>query len=194
MVSIENMSKLFKPAETISNLNALPKNTEREDYENCEFSGCTFSDISNLNFINCSFKNCNLSNCKMNNVKLQEVSFSDCKLLGVNFYQAKDFAFALTCDKCIMDYASFDSKKLNKSAFKNCKMHEVNFTKTDLTKTTFSDCDLYEAIFAQTNLSGVDLTTIQNFSIDPEINNLKKAKFLSQDLERLLYKYELIIE
>ena len=73
-------------------------------------------------------------------------------------------------------------------------MHEVNFTKADLTKTTFQDCDLYEGIFAQTNLSGVDLTAIQNFSIDPEINNLKKAKLLSQDLERLLYKYELIIE
>jgi fluoroquinolone resistance protein len=188
------MSKLFKPSEIISNLNALPKASEREDYENCEFVACTFSDISNLNFINCSFKNCNLSNCKMNNVKLQEVTFSDCKLLGVNFYQAKDFALAVTCEKCILDYASFDSKKLNKSAFKICKMHEVNFTKADLTKTIFFDCDLYEAIFAQTNLSGVDLTSIKNFSIDPEINNLKKAKLQSHDLERLLYKHDLIIE
>lgn len=130
----------------------------------------------------------------MSNVKLQEVTFTDCKLLGVNFYQSKDFAFAVTCEKCILDYASFDSKKLNKSVFKNCKMHEVNFTKADLSKTLFFDCDLYEAIFAQTNLNGVDLTHIQNFSIDPEINSLKKAKFLSQDLVRLLYKYDLIIE
>ena len=188
------MGKVLKPSESFTGINFSLQKQEREDYENCEFSGCTFSDISNLNFINCSFKNCNLSNCKMNNVKLQEVVFTDCKLLGVNFYQAKDFAFAIQCEKCILDYASFDSKKLNKSGFRQCKMHEVNFTKADLSKTIFFDCDLYEAIFAQTNLSGVDLTSIQNFSIDPEINNLKKAKFQSQDLERLLYKYDIIIE
>lgn len=188
------MSKLLKPSEIISNINFSLQKSDREDYEKCEFLNCTFTDISNLNFINCSFKNCNLSNCKLNNIKLQGVEFVDCKLLGINFFQAKDFAFTVFCEKCILDYASFDSKKLNKSEFKYCKMHDVNFTKADLSKTIFIDCDLYEAIFAQTNLSGVDLTSIKNFSIDPEINNLKKAKFLSQDLERLLYRHDIIIE
>ncbi len=188
------MSKLLKPLETISNTNFSLQKSEREDYEKCEFVNCTFSDISNTNFINCTFKNCNLSNCKVNNAKLQDVAFVDCKLLGINFFQAKDFAFAVFCDKCNLDYASFDSKELNKSEFKNCKMHDVNFTKADLSKTIFMDCDLYEAIFSQSNLSGVDLTSIKNFSIDPEINTLKKTKFLSQDLERLLYKYDIIIE
>jgi len=188
------MTNLIKISETLSNLTLLSKVNEREDYEKCEFVNCTFADISNLNFINCIFKNCNLSNCKINNTKLQDVEFVDCKLLGLNFFQAKDFAFEVCFVKCLLDYASFDSKKLNKSEFKHCKMHEVNFTKTDLSKTTFTDCDLYEAIFSQTNLSGVDLTSIKNFYIDPEINNLKKAKLLSQDLERLLYKYDIIIE
>ena len=188
------MSKLLKPLETISNINFSLQKSAREDYEKCEFVNCTFSDISNTNFINGTFKSCNLSNCKVNNAKLQDVTFIDCKLLGVNFFQSKDFAFEVYFEKCNLDYASFDSKKLNKSEFKYCKMHDVNFTKTDLSKTIFTDCDLYEAIFAQTNLSGVDLTDIKNFSIDPEINNLKKAKFLSQDLERLLYKYDIIIE
>jgi uncharacterized protein YjbI with pentapeptide repeats len=122
------------------------------------------------------------------------VSFVDCKLLGMNFFQAKDFAFALNCVGCNMDYASFDNKKLNKSRFENCKMHSVNFTMADLVKTELLNCDLYEAIFNNTNLSGVDLTKVTNFSIDPEMNKMKHARFRPQDLERLLYKYDLIIE
>ena len=55
------MIKLLKTTETISNLEALPKASLREDYEKCEFVNCTFTDISNINFISCSFKNCNLS-------------------------------------------------------------------------------------------------------------------------------------
>lgn len=188
------MSKLTKPSEIISNIVFNGDAMQREDYDNCEFLNCTFTDISNLNFIQCHFKNCNLSNCKVNNVKLQDVAFTDCKLLGINFYQAKDFAFALFCEKCNLDYASFDSKKLNKSEFKHCKMHEVNFSNADLTKITFTNCDLLEAVFSKTNLSGVDLTSITNFAIDPETNNIKKAKFLLHDLERLLYKYHIIVE
>jgi uncharacterized protein YjbI with pentapeptide repeats len=188
------MTKLTKFSETISNLQELPKPSQREDYEKCEFVNCVLTDISNLNFINCSFKNCNLSNCNMNNVKLQGVEFVDCKLLGLNFFKAKDFAFEVYFEKCLLDYASFDGKKLNKSEFKNCKMHEVNFTNADLSKSLLINCDLYEALFAKTNLSGVDFTNSINFSIDPEINSLKNAKFLTQDLFRLLTRHKLIIE
>ena len=73
-------------------------------------------------------------------------------------------------------------------------MHEVNFTKADLSKSHFFNCDLYEAVFAQTNLSTVDFTSSSNFAIDPEINNIKRAKFLSQDLFRLLTRHDIIIE
>jgi fluoroquinolone resistance protein len=188
------MTNVIKISETLSNLTMLSKATEREDYEKCEFVNCTFADISHLNFINCIFKNCNLSSCKINNAKLQGVHFVDCKLLGMNFFQAKDFTFEVYFVKCLLDYASFDSKKLNKSKFTQCKMHEVNFTNADLSKSLLVDCDLYDAVFANTNLSGVDFTGSSNFAIDPEINTIKKAKFLSQDLFRLLTRHDIIIE
>lgn len=188
------MGKSVKASEIISHINFSLQPTGREDYENCEFINCVFSDISQMNFIDCTFRSCNLSNCKVNNCKLQNVTFADCKLLGLNFFQAKDFAFEIICEKCNLDYASFDSKKLNKSRFENCKMHSVNFTMADLTKTVFVDCDLYEAVFNNTNLSGVDLTRITNFSIDPAMNKMKQARFQAQDLEKLLYKYDLIIQ
>ena len=73
-------------------------------------------------------------------------------------------------------------------------MHNANFTQADLTKTKLINCDLLEAHFAQTNLAGVDFTRVQNFTIDPENNSIKKAKFLAQDLEKLLYQYDIIVE
>ena len=181
-------------SETISNFNFSIQKSERDDYENCEFVNCIFSDISQLSFINCLFKACNLSNCNVNNSKLQDISFFDCKLLGINFSQAKDFAFTLFCKNCNLDYVSFDKKKLNKSVFENCKMNNANFTQADLSKTKLINCDLLDAHFAQTNLAGVDFTSTQNFLINPENNVIKKAKFLSQDLEKLLYQYDIIVE
>lgn len=181
-------------SEIISNINLLQSKSERDHYENCEFVNCVLSDISQLTFINCSFKNCNLSNCIVNNSMIQDVSFLDCKLLGVNFSQAKDFAFTVFCKHCNLDYASFDKKKLNKSVFDHCKMHNVNFTLADLSKSKLINCDLLEAHFSQTNIATVDFTSSHNFSINPENNQIKKAKFLMQDLEKLLYQYDIIVE
>ena len=181
-------------SETISHLKEDTQKLNREEYENCEFIHCIFSDLSNLKFINCAFKFCDLSNCKLNNSMFQYINFSDCKLLGINFSQAKDFAFALFCKNCNLEYASFDKKKLNKSVFENCKMHHVNFTQADLSKTSLLDCDLLEAHFSNTNMMGVDFTKSKNFLIDPNINTIKKAKFLAQDLEKLLFKYEIVVE
>ena len=82
---------------------------------------------------------------------------------------------------------------MNKSTFKDCKIHGANFTQADLSKSVFDHCDLAEAIFAGTNLSGMDFTTSKNFLIDPELNNIKKAKFLTQDLHGLLYRHDIKI-
>ncbi|MCC6181590.1 MAG: pentapeptide repeat-containing protein [Bacteroidia bacterium] len=180
--------------QVISQRDFSNKNFEFDEYTNYEFENCTITDISNIGFSQCTFTSCNLSNCKLHASKLQNVTFRNCKLIGVNFYQAKDFAFEIHLENCLTDYASFDSKKLNSSTFKHCKMHEVNFSNADLSKCRFLNCDVQESVFNHTNLSGLDLTSMQNFLIDPEINITKYAKINAYDLERLLNKYELNIQ
>ena len=187
------MKSIRQNKEIISNVNFSLDKTDREEFENCEFTTCIFTDLKNLEFVDCTFKNCNLSNVVFRNCKLQDITFTDCKLVGANFSSAKDFGFAVWFENCLMDYASFDKKRMNKSSFKNCKMHNVNFTQTDLSKSSFLNCDFYEALFANTNVSGVDFTTSKNFLIDPELNNIKKARFLSQDLPGLLYRHDIVI-
>ena len=177
----------------ISNKNFAVEKTDRVEYENCEFSNCVFADLKGIDFEDCVFKNCNLSNAVFRNCKLQDVTFTDCKLIGANFSQSKDFGFCLLFENCSLDYASFDKKRMNKSVFKNCKMRSVNFTQADLSKAALINCDLYETLFANTNLWGMDFTTCKNFLIDPELNNIKKAKFLAQDLAGLLYRHDIVI-
>lgn len=163
-------------------------------YESVEFRSCTFNDISGVAFTDCLFASCNLSNAQVAKAKGQDLSFSNCKLIGINFYQMLDFGFSLHFESCLLDYASFDKKKMNKSTFNNCKLHGANFSKADLSKAILKDCDLVDAIFDGTNLSGMDFTTNRNFSIDPQQNLIKRAKFAAHSLAGLLTKYEIIIE
>ncbi len=176
---------------TIKNRHIESLNEEYEDYK---FVSCTFSDLSNISFIDCTFVNCDLSNIKFNKTKLQDIEFIECKMLGSNFSYSNDFGFSVIFEQCILDYSVFDRKNMNKSIFKNCRINKANFTETNLSKTLFINCDLLDSIFSKSNLEGVDLRTISNFSIDPQNNNIKKAKFSSQNLVGLLYRYDIVID
>ncbi|QRR02443.1 pentapeptide repeat-containing protein [Dyadobacter sandarakinus] len=163
-------------------------------YEYVEFRNCSFLKLAGTDFMECVFHSCNLSNAMVRNCKIQNVRFNDCKLVGINFNDTKTFGFSVAFENCNLDYASFDNRKMNQSTFVNCKMHGVNFSNADLSKCTIERCDLDAAIFSYTNLSGLDFTTNYNFSIDPEINTLKKTKFTVHSLPGLLTKYNLDIQ
>jgi uncharacterized protein YjbI with pentapeptide repeats len=58
----------------------------------------------------------------------------------------------------------------------------------------FSQCDLSGAIFDHTNLEKVDFRTATNFTINPSLNTLKKAKFSMPSVVGLLKNFDIIIE
>jgi uncharacterized protein YjbI with pentapeptide repeats len=84
--------------------------------------------------------------------------------------------------------------KLAKTRFINCSLKETDFAEADLSSSVFNNCDLAHAGFDNTNLEKADLRTAYNYSIDPERNKVKKAKFSAAGLSGLLHKYDLIIE
>lgn len=73
-------------------------------------------------------------------------------------------------------------------------MQEIDFAESDLTNATFDNCDLTLAVFDRTVLEKVNFLTSYNYSIDPENNRLKKAKFSMNGLAGLLGKYDIEIE
>ena len=70
----------------------------------------------------------------------------------------------------------------------------MDFTESDLTGAIFSNCNLTKSLFDNTILEKADLRTAYNYSIDPENNRVKKAKFSVPGLPGLLDKYDLEIE
>jgi uncharacterized protein YjbI with pentapeptide repeats len=96
-------------------------------------------------------------------------------------------------DGCILDYASFMSKKMVKTKFKKTSLKETTFSLANITGSIFDECDLYGTVFNRTDLSSVNFSTSFNYTIDPELNNIKKAIFSADGIPGLLSKYQIKI-
>ena len=167
----------------------LPKG----NYEHCTFVNCNFSnsDMSMRVFTACEFKGCNLSMAKLSKTVLNDTVFKDCKLLGLAFENCNEFLFSINMDNCILNISSFYKMNLKKTTFKNSSLQEVDFTESNLTSALFDNCDLMRSTFKNTILEKADFRSSYNYSIDPELNKLKKAKFSAAGIVGLLDKYDI---
>jgi len=165
-------------------------------YIDCHFINCDFSkaNISASDFIGCRFNGCNLSLAVVENTGLKDIAFKDCKMVGIDFSKCSNFLFAVQFENCPLDYSSFYGKKMKKTIFRNCSLKEADFTETDLQMAIFSHCDLINTSFVQSNLEKADFRTARNYTFDPEINRMKKAKFSADGVIGLLAKFNLEIE
>ena len=172
--------------------NPLPKG----EYESCVFNNCSFSnaDLTEVKFVECEFLGCNLSLATLTNTAFRDTKFKDCKMLGLHFENCNKFGLTMGFDNCIINHSSFYQTKQKKTTFKNSQLQEADFTECDLTSSVFENCDLARAAFYNTILEKADFRTSFNYSIDPEINRIKKAKFSLPGIVGLLYKYDIEIE
>ncbi|PZR24839.1 MAG: hypothetical protein DI535_20740 [Citrobacter freundii] len=165
-------------------------------YEGCIFSNCNFADavLSEIQFVDCEFRNCNLSMIKVSGTSLNGVLFEGCKMLGINFETCSKSLFKPVFIKCILNYSSFFQCNLRKAKLPDCVFQETDFTEADLTEAVLSNCDLLNAKFERTVLEKADLRTAINYSINPEVNKIKKAKFSWPAVAGLLDKYDIIVD
>lgn len=166
------------------------------EYENCSFKRCNFSgsDLSGVEFIDCTFSHCNLTLAVVAGTQLKSVRFVGCKLSGVEFGGCNKFLFSVTCTDCQMNSVSFLRNKMPKHTFKDCLLRESIFVECDLQGAKFDNCDLGDTLFERNNLQKADFVTSFNYTIDPENNRMKKARFSADGALGLLAKYEVEIE
>lgn len=166
------------------------------DHEECEFDQCDFSrcDLSGSSFADSLFIGCQFSMTSLSNTTFRNVTFKDCKLLGLHFEDCSNFLFSVQFENCSVKLCSFTKMNLQNTRFIKSALHEIDFTATNLNGAFFEHCDLMGSIFDGTKLEKADLRTAYNYSIDPEQNKLKKAKFSWPALTGLLNKHGLIIE
>lgn len=185
----------FFPAENVLD-RALPATmVGQQEFEQYRFSNFDFTraDISGRRFTECLFENCNFAGTSLSHVALQNVAFEGCKLLGLQFHACRDMLFGVHFNQCQLDYASFQGKVMPNTRFVNCSLREADFTQADLTNAVFQECGLLDAVFNATKLNGADFITAHDVVLDPEVNQLRQARFAAHSLPGLLTKYELVI-
>lgn len=166
------------------------------DFENCRFFGCDFSeaDLSDIHFIDCIFSECNLSMALLRKTGFNGARFIECKMIGLHFEDCHTVPFDVGFERCSLDYSTFTNCPMKKTVFVNCNLMEADFSGADLREAVFDNCDLLKTLFEHTNLEKSDFRTSIRYSIDPDRNKMKNARFSSDALEGLLHKYGLMID
>jgi uncharacterized protein YjbI with pentapeptide repeats len=165
-------------------------------YEHCRFVDCDFSgaDLSNRRFSECVFAGCNLTLAVLGGTAFRDVQFTECKMWGLRFEHCSKFGQSFRFDRCSLNHSSFYQGRLKGTTFKDTQLHEVDFTECDLTQAVFDTSSLHLSRFDRTILEKADLRSAVDYSIDPESNRIKKAKFALLGLGGLLEKYDIVID
>lgn len=190
-----NMPLLIED-QTFENIDFTTTKLTGTEYEYCQFRNCNFTgtDLSGFRLMECSLTDCDMSNVKLSAATLNDVQFVGCKILGVHFEDCNEVLFAVAFENCVLNFSSFYQRPAKKTSFRNCSMQEVDFTGADLTSALFHNCNLENAHFENTTLEKADLRTAFNYTIDPELNRIRKAKFGREGLAGLLGKYDIDVE
>lgn len=165
-------------------------------YDNCTFRNCNFAkaDLAASVFAECIFEQCDLSMANVTETAFRDVTFKECKLMGVKWQDCHNILLSFHFEDCDLNFSSFFRLTIKHTNFVNCTLEEVEFAEADLSHAVFDNCDMRRSNFEGTVLEKADLRTAYHFSIDPEGNRLKKAKFSRANLMGLLDKYAIIIE
>lgn len=171
-------------------------NFQTGEYDHCVFTGCDLSnaDLSESRFIDCEFINCNLDLVKLVKTVFRDVKFTGCKMQGLFFDSCDGFGLAFSFDNCLLSHSSFYQTKIKKTVFQSSKLIGVDFTGCDLTGSSFKDCELTNAKFETTIADRCDFREAHGYSIDPEQNRIRKARFSITGLAGLLDKYDIEID
>ncbi len=190
------MQPKYTDEQTFTKIDYSEKPLEIGEYEYCTFVGCNFSNssLAETRFSECEFLDCNFSNANLKNTSFQDVQFNNCKMLGLQFDACNEFGFAATFDTCQLDHSIFYKMKLSRSSFISCQLQSIDFSEADLKNSKLISCNLQNATFQNTNLEQTDFRNATNYSIKPEQNRLKGAKFSLPAVVGLLDSYQIKIE
>lgn len=182
--------------ETFDKIDFAQQPLQKGSYDNCTFINCNFAeaDLSGFQFIDGMFKGSNLNMMKLGQTTIRDVKFVDCKMLGIRWDTCPEFGLSFSFDNCQLNHSTFFKTKIKKTHFSNSQLQETDFTEADLSQAIFSHCDLLNATFENSILEKTDFRTAYNFSIDPAINKVRKARFSMAGLPGLLNKFNIDIE
>ena len=88
---------------------------------------------------------------------------------------------------------NFSDLKMKRTSFLGSKVKECYFNDTFLMEADFRETDLEGSIFHHADLSKADFRDAKNYSINPQSNTLKKARFSIPEALSLLNFFDILI-
>ena len=85
----------------------------------------------------------------------------------------------------------FSDLSLKNTNLKDCEIIECEFSKCNLMGANFESSDLKNSRFQNCNLNFTSFKNAKNYSINPNENNVKKAKFSLPEIIGLLDIFDL---
>ncbi len=192
---IRKMPDIIIESEVYKNIDYVDTPLPVAEYDNCTFINCNFAegDLSKISFLECKFEHCNLSNATLKQTAFKEVEFVHCKMIGADFSNCNDFLLEMNFNSCQLNLTSFYLLSLKGTRFVHCSLREADFTEANFNESVFEHCDLQSAVFDRTKLEHADLSTSHNYAIDPDNNQVQKARFSLEGLPGLLHKHRIIV-
>jgi len=168
-------------------------------FDQCQFKRCNFSEAR---FVRCQFRKCQFMHSDLSLIKIPKTSFvsctfSDCRLVGVDWveadWKASRLGKPLSFERCTLNYGLFIGLKLEKMILKRCSIMHADFTDAVLTGATFSFSQLDETRFSHTDLSDTDFSNASGYAIGAHENILKGTRFSLPEAMRLLLYLDIIL-
>jgi uncharacterized protein YjbI with pentapeptide repeats len=178
--------------QNFNGLQFFQKRISHNEFYDCCFTSCDFNEAIFLNceFNNCTFIACTLNNLAVNNSKFSDVTFTDCKMIGVNWtnaYWRGLMLFApLTFKRSMINSSSFYGLNLAQIVIEGCRSHDVDFRECNLRAVNFSQSDLQNSLFNNTNLTDANFAEAKNYDINIRNNIVKNASFCRYEAISLL--------
>ncbi|WP_238400459.1 pentapeptide repeat-containing protein [Legionella bononiensis] len=185
---------------TYSNLKLDNKVIEHKLFEQCTFKQSSFIETNFISckFVDCEFSSCNLSSAQFKNTALNEIVFEECKMIGINWTQAKWPLIKLSSPikfyKSNISHSSFFELELRDLVIEECKAHDADFRGCDLSNGVFILTDFQGSQFMHTTLYSADFTDAINYAINPIENNIRKGKYSMPDAMNLLNYFEIELQ
>ncbi len=173
----------------------LDDDLEGVSFYKCVFRSCSFQSrrLVECAFDDCEFVQCNLSLLQNVRSVLTGVTFTDCKLLGVDWSNPGGF-FSASYEGCIMENNAFTDMNLKRFRFASCILTSSSFYNCRLQHAVFDDCDLSETQFYRTDLSHADFRTSRNYFMNVETNKLNKTRYSLPEAVSLLANLDIVVE
>lgn len=171
------------------------KNAVDREFYQCRFENCdlTAVDFSQSRFETCVFSGCNLSLARINDCRFLGVRFEQCKLAGSAFDKCDAFILDIGFEGSIISNCNFSKLNLKKTLFRGCEILESDFVGTQLMESDFSQSTLAGSVFNTCDLTKANFTGARSYSINPQNNKVKKARFSMPEALGLLEHLDIVI-